>query len=200
MNKMVITAAFLVAFATTFSFASTYGFRAGFSLYDVSSGDSKEDKYIEMGHGFGGGLVTITPLTSKLSFVSELSFFYRKLFSEDLTKLNGHEYKIYLSEFAMSIPIMFQLALAEGIPYLAAGVQLDSPISPKATKKENGEETSADVDGRESLDFGILLGLGYLITPNIGVDARVVIGLTPPFKRADDSSLNQYGAGLTYYF
>jgi len=199
MNKIIKIAMLLVALTATFSFGS-YGFRAGFNLYDVSSGDSKEDDYIEMGHGFGGGLVTITPLTSKLSFVSELSFFYRKLFSEDLTKPTGHEYKIYLSEFAMSIPIMFQLTLAEGIPYLAAGVQLDSPISPKATTKENGEETSADVNGRESLDFGILLGLGYLITPNIGVDARAVIGLTPPFKRADDSRLNQYGAGLTYYF
>jgi hypothetical protein len=198
MSKIVKIAMFLVALTATFSFGS-YGFRAGFSLYDYSSGISETDKYVKMGYGFGGGLVTITSLTSKLSFVSELSFLYRR---PVILRANedGHTEEMYVTEFAMSIPIMFQLALAEGIPYLAAGVQLDSPISPKATMTSDGEEKTTDANGRESLDFGIVFGVGYLITSNIGVDARAVISLTSPFKNADDSSLNQYGAGLTYYF
>jgi len=198
MKKIVKMAIFLVALTATYSFAG-YGFRAGFSLYDYSSGDSEMDEYVKIGYGFGGGLVTTVPLTSVLNFVSELSFFYRKPMILSASK-NGHKEEIYLTEIAMSIPIMFQLTLAEGIPYLAAGVQLDSPISPKATMKVDGKEESMDANGRVSMDFGIVLGIGYLITQNIGVDARAVMGLTAPFKDADDSKWNQYGAGLTYYF
>jgi len=199
MNKIVKIAMFLVALTATFSFAGGYAFRAGFSLYDYSSGESEMDKYVKMGYGFGGGLVTIGQLTSTLSFVSELSFFYRKPMILSASE-NGHKEELYLTEITMSIPLMFQLALIEGIPYLEAGVQLDSPISPKVTAKADGEEESRDANGRVSIDFGIVLGIGYLIIPNLGVDARAVIGLTPLFKNLDDSRWNQYGAGLTYYF
>jgi len=197
MNKIVKMAIFLVALTATSSFAG-YGFRAGFSLYDYSSGDSEMDKYVKIGYGFGGGLVTTVPLTSVLNFVSELSFFYSKPIILS-TSENGHKKEMYLTEIAMSVPLMFQLTLAEGIPYLAAGVQLDSPISPKITEKIDGKKES-EAANRISMDFGIVLGIGYLITQNIGVDARAVIGLTSPIQNLDDSRWNQYGAGLTYYF
>jgi len=199
MNKIIKMAMLLIALTATFSFASTYAFRAGFSLYDYSSGESKMDKYLKIGYGFGGGLVTTVSLTSKLSFVSELNFLYRKpvIFS---ASEDGHKEEMYVTEIVISIPIMFQLAPSENMPYLVAGVQLDSPISSKVTAKSDGEERTVDANGRVSTDFGIALGVGYLITPNIGVDARAVIGLTSLFKNLDNSSLNQYGAGLTYYF
>jgi len=189
---------FLVALTATFSFAG-YGFRAGFNLYDYSSGNSEMDKYVKIGYGFGGGLVTIASLTSALNFVSELNFFYRKPMILSANE-NGHKEEKYLTEIAMSVPLMFQLTLAEGIPYLEAGVQLDSPISPKITTKSDGEKESRDANGRISMDFGIVLGIGYLIIPNLGIDARSVIGLTSPFQNIDDCKWNQYGAGLTYYF
>jgi len=199
MSKIVKIAMLFVTITATFSFASAYGFRAGFSLYDYSSGISETDKYVKIGYGFGGGLVTTVSLTSKLSFVSELNFLYRKPVILSASE-DGHKEEVHIAEIAISIPIMFQLALAEGIPYLAAGVQIDSPISPKATVKSDGEEKTVDANGRVSTDFGIVLGVGYLVTPNVGVDARAVIGLTSPFKSQDDGGLNQYGAGLTYYF
>ncbi|MCL1967023.1 MAG: PorT family protein [Fibromonadales bacterium] len=182
MNKIVKMAIFLVALTATSSFAG-YGFRAGFGLYDYSSGDSEMDKYVKIGYGFGGGLVTIAPLTSILSFISELSFFYRKPMILSANE-DGHKEEMYLTEIAMSVPLMFQLTLAEGIPYLAAGVQLDSPISPKITAKADGEEESMDANGRTSMDFGFVLGIGYFITQNVGVDARAVIGITPIFSRS----------------
>jgi len=206
MSKIVKMAMLLVALTATFSFSSTYGFRAGFSLYDYSSGYSEMDKYIKMGYGFGGGLVTIVPLNDKLSFVSEFNFLYRKpMIMEIPLELLGipmsGKAESYLSEFAISIPVMFQLNLAEGMPYLAAGAQLDTPFSSKITAKAPGiPEESQDYEDRVSIDFGLVLGVGYLITPNIGVDARAVIGLTAPSKDADDEKWNQYGVGLTYYF
>jgi len=206
MSKIVKTTMFLVALAATFSFAG-YGFRAGASLYDFSSEDLKKDGYsIKMGYGYGGGLVTISHLTSVLSFVSELNFFYRKPMILSANE-NGQKEEMYLTEIAMSIPLMFQLAIAEGVPYLEAGVQLDSPISPKLTEIVDGKKESWDANGRISMDFGFVLGIGYLITQNIGIDARAVISFTypikyleSPFKNLDDSKWNQYVAGLTYYF
>jgi len=201
MNKIIKTTMFLVALTATFSFAG-YGFRAGFGLYDFSSEDRELDNYtIKMGYGYGGGLVTISHLTSVLSFVSELSFFYRKpmILSTSKSK-KGYKEEMYLTEIAMSIPLMFQLAIAEGVPYLEAGVQLDSPISPKLTEIVDGEKESWDANGRISMDFGFVLGIGYLITQNIGIDARAVISFTSPIKDLADSKWNQYVAGLTYYF
>jgi len=198
MSKMVKMAMLLVALAATSSFAG-YGFRAGFDLYDYSTGNSNTDKDIKMGYGFGGGLVTTVPLNSTLSFVSEFSFFYRKPIIQDLSDYYGSGAEAYETEFSISIPIMFQLTLAQGMPYFAAGIQLDTPISPKVTMTDGKNSESRDYDDRTSIDLGIVLGIGYLITPNIGVDARAVIGLTEPSKNGDDS-WKQYGAGLTYYF
>jgi len=198
MSKMVKMAMLLVALTATSSFAG-YAFRAGFNFIDYSTGDSQGDKYVEMGYSFGGGLVTIVPLNDKLSFVSEFSFLYRKPMIMDLTKAYGSTYEIYVTEYAISIPIMFQLNLAEGMPYFVAGAQLDTPFSSKVTVNIGSDDKTEDYDDRTSMDFGLVLGVGYLITPNIGVDARVVIGLTEPSKNGDDS-WKQYGAGLTYYF
>jgi len=182
-----------------------FGIRAGFSLYDYSSGMSEMDKNIDMGHGWGVGLVVNIPLTKTLSFVPEVCFLYRKPIiinmDEEMYRLHG-----YMFEFAISIPAMLKFTPTEGTPfYLAVGIQVDIP-----TKSETVAE--AEVDGRKetmnketenraSLDFGIPLGVGYLITPNLDIDLRAVIGIT---SLSDESrtkdSWNQYGAGLTYYF
>jgi outer membrane immunogenic protein len=199
MSKIVKMAILLVALTATFSFAGGYAFRAGFSLYDYSTGNSKADKNINIGYGFGGGLVSTVSLTSTLSFVSEFNFLYRKPMIQDLSDYYGSGAEAYETEFAISIPIMFQLAIAEGIPYFAAGIQLDTPISPKITLTDGKEEESESYDDRASIDLGVVLGVGYLITPSIGIDARVVIGLTEPTRNGEDS-WKQYGAGLTYYF
>ena len=201
MAKMVI---FLVALATTFSFADVYGFRVGFNLYDYSSGEKEMDKYVKKGYGFGGGLAVSKRLSSVFSFVQELNFLYRRPMILDLTDIAASygisgKTESYITEFAISTPIMFQLTLSESIPYFAAGVQLDVPISSKMTAKVDGKKESKDIEDRVSIDFGIALGIGYLITSHTGVDVRAVIGLTSPLRNGDDS-WNQYGLGLTYYF
>jgi len=115
----------------------------------------------------------------------------------DFTDVGGYER--WVTEYAISIPVMFQLNLAEGMPYFVAGAQLDTPFSSKVTTKIAGKEESKDYEYRVSMDFGLVLGVGYLIIQNLGVDARAVIGLTEPTKNGNDS-WKQYGAGLTYYF
>jgi len=185
-----------------------FGIRAGLSLYDYSLGVSEMDKYIEMGYGFGVGLVVNVPFTSTLSFVPEVDFLYRKpaIRNEEIDEYGGGEH-VYLSEYAISIPAMLKVTPIEGKPfYLVIGVQLDIPFKSEVTVELNGNKiaTMDNSEYRASLDFGIPLGFGYLVTTNLDIDLRAVIGITSPSKETGSSrvkdSWNQYGAGLTYYF
>jgi hypothetical protein len=205
MNKMAKKAMLLIALATAFSFAQfaqedvKIGIRAGFSLYDYSTGESEFDKkYVDIGYGFGAGLVVDASIASYLSFVPEINFLYRKpiIMSDD-------DREMWISEFAISIPVMLQLRPVEGVPFYLAfvGIQLDIPIVSKATQKRRGTEVTNDIKNRASIDFGIPLGIGYLITPNFGIDFRAVIGLTHPANESGSKDgWNQYGASLTYFF
>ncbi|MDR2583804.1 MAG: PorT family protein [Fibromonadaceae bacterium] len=118
-----------------------------------------------------------------------------------------------LHEYAISIPAMLRFTPGKGtrfaMPfYLAVGVQLDIPIKSEIIYEEFWKNSPNDVSNiRASLDFGIPLGFGYFITPNLEIDLRAVIGLTstgltsitfPSFETKD--KWNHYGAGLTYYF
>jgi len=234
MNKILLVAA-IVALVTTLSFAQEgdlkVGIRAGFNLYDLSSGNKELDKELDLGMGFGGGIAVNIPLLgSFLSLSPELNFYYRKLlsFSDSWNDdyYSGSE-DVYVSEFALSVPVMLQIAPIDAF-YLAAGVQLDMPFSTKGHYEYeekniiNGETDSGSenekIKDRASIDFGIALGLGYNITQNFRADLRCVIGLTSTgiFTDYDEeyvdgeyrevkmedtkSSFNQYGLGLTYFF
>ena len=201
MNRILSIAA-IVALVTTLSFAQEggpkFGIRAGFNLYDYSSGEKEIDKHIDMGYGFGGGLAVSIPIAGSLSLAPEIGFLYRKPVILDVKDLLG--YNAWITEFAISIPVMLQFTPVSDVPfYLAAGVQLDIPIASETTVKASGVEQTEDTEGRASIDFGIPLGLGYLITPNLGIDFRAVIGITNPSEDEDDS-WNQYGLGVTYFF
>jgi len=236
MNKILSIAA-IVALFTTLSFAQEgglkFGIRAGFNLYDLSSGIKEMDKELDLGMGFGGGIAVNIPLSgSFLSLNPELNFYYRKLLSlsySDSWNDGGYSYSesgdVYINEFALSVPVMLQIAPIDAF-YLAAGVQLDMPFSTKGhyeyEAKENGESYSESgsekIKNRVAIDFGIALGLGYNITQNFRADLRCVIGLTSTgiFTGYDEeyvdgerreikvkdtkSSFNQYGLGLTYFF
>jgi outer membrane protein OmpA-like peptidoglycan-associated protein len=172
-------------------------------LYSFSLGDDR-DENIDLGWGFGVGGVarfkfsdfTETPIAKFLTLSAEASFYWRKLAVENYM---GEE--SWPSELALSLPAMIQLTPVETVPfYLAAGFQLDIPILPE-WKSESGKVTSSrDYSDRAWLDFGVALGLGYRIVEKIEADLRFVIGLSSPDLYEDNSSFNQYGIGVTYFF
>jgi len=192
------------------------GARAGFSLYKYSPEMTTIESDLEIyGYGFGAGLVVNVPLTSTLNFVPEVGFLYRK---QRFGHVVDQEYSIFngmtasLSEYAISIPAMLRYTPAKGtrfaMPfYLAVGVQIDIPIQFEIIGEESGLPIYTPDDVRAYFDFGIPLGLGYFITPNLEIDLRAVISLTStgltsitfPYDEIKDS-WNHYGAGLTYYF
>jgi len=215
MNKKIIVV--LIALATVFSYAKgkvkeetrkakvkeetmSIGTRAGFVVNNFTSGESDFDKDVGIGMGFGAGGVLNYPITDIIYFSPEVSLFYRTLFnwSHDDSELS-------ITEVAISIPLMLQIKPIASIPvHLAAGIQIDIPFSSETKETIRESSITDDVEERAGLDFGVALGIGYRVISNLGVDLRAVIGftsITPAEKyHFEESSYNQYGIGVSYFF
>jgi len=183
------------------------GVRAQLAMNSFSTGDSKNDDDIDVGMGWGIGWMSNFPITNFITFSSEANFFYRTLYNVSVSDNYG-SYEQSVDEFAISVPLMLQIMPISGIPvHFAVGLQIDLPFSTELewerTYKDGTKDSdSEDIgDDRAILDFGIVLGAGYRVLPKLGVDLRIVIGLTSPTDDSkDDSSLNQYGLGVSYFF
>jgi hypothetical protein len=166
-----------------------FGIRAAFNINDFSFGYKDLNRNIGMGYGFGGGLVLNVPIVSILRFNLEADLYYRLLF-------DGHYGDV--DEAVVSVPVLLQIGKSL---YFTTGVQLDFPTS--LTKKGNVDF----MDNRVSMDVGIVAGLSYM-SANFGLDFRYVYGLTSLFKNftynniyyKSNSSLGQYGFGVSYFF
>jgi hypothetical protein len=182
-----------------------FGVRAVFAMNSFSTGDSKKDEKINMGTGGGVGVVANFPITGAIAFSPEANFLYRTLFKVSESE-GGGSYEYYISEYAVSIPLMLQIMPITGVPiHFAGGVQIDLPFNTIEYEEASygGQSESRDkaIDDRRTFDFGIAVGAGYRILPNLEVDLRAVIGLTPLTTDSDDkSSYKQLGIGVNYFF
>jgi len=199
--KRLIAALTVVALTGTLVTASAegmqYGIRAGFNMNSISIKDGPD---VDMGTGFGAGLVMQYPLSSQLSIVPEVNFMYRTLgkFEVDLFII---PVKVTFSEMALSVPCMIQYRVSEGSPlYLSGGVQLDIPFGSKVKASLFGVSESEDWDTRNSIDFGFPLGLGYMINPNMAIDFRFVLYVTKLEDDDVDVKLMSFGLGFNYLF
>jgi len=99
----------------------------------------------------------------------------------------------------ISVPVMFQYHATPQF-YLEAGPEFSFLVS--AQLKIDG--ISGDVkDFVKGFDAGIGLGAGYYFTPNIGLSARYVAGVTEILDAdagPDKSTNNVFSVGLTYKF
>jgi len=186
---------------------------------------------IDKGYGFDAGLATKYPLTNRLSLNSEVSFCYRVLggfkdkeynvpsYIEDddgeliFVGYYNYDIKVSLSEMAILVPIMVQFTVIENAPfYVSAGMQLGFPFNNKYKNSYNkytleGEileeisHTESDDGSRSFVDFGIALGIGCMIMPNLGVDLRFISNLNRVFDGHDFSktSLMYFTFGVSYF-
>jgi len=171
-------------------------------MNSFSSGDSNFDDDVEMGMGFGIGGVASFQITDAVFFNPEVNFFYRTLYNYSKS-VNTYTNKQSLSEFAISFPLMIQIMPSTSTPInFAGGLQVDLPFSATIKTSVNGKSDSEDIDNRKALDLGIVIGAGYRITQRVGADFRAVIGFTSitTNKNDEDSSYNQYGVGISYFF
>jgi hypothetical protein len=188
-----------------------FGIRAGFNINNFSWGYKDLDKDQKLGQSFGAGLQLNVPIASIVSLNAGLEFYYRKLFSYEESS-RGEEYERYMSDYAVSIPVLFHFGNSF---YAAAGAQLDIPIWPEMVSKytySNGrteEEKESYLTDHRTLDYGLAFGLGYRLE-NIEIDFRFVYGLSGLFEDfidykngvgyKDRSWFGQYCFGLSYFF
>jgi hypothetical protein len=195
------------------------GLYARFNVNSVSYGfNSKKNSNVDMGIGFGGGIIRRTSINNNLDVNPEIGFFHRNLYSEKVETKKGNEqekeYWYDETEFVLSvIPVLAQFTPFEAPFYVAAGFQLDVPILAKISTSikyrddsmedvddKNYKDTDENYKDRAGYDLGIVWGLGYNVTEHFSFNFRSVVGLgSVTGKSSDARSPTQYGLGVTFF-
>lgn len=164
-----------------------YGVKTGLNVSTISGGDSKAKV------GFYGGLFLNAPIASNFSLQPEV------LYNGVGAKADGFEdLKVNLSY--ISVPVMFQYNATPNF-YLEAGPQFSFLIDSKFKYQSVSVKANDYIKG---FDFGIGIGAGYFFTPNIGINARYVAGVTDIGKKVGgdqpEGKNNVFQVGLSYKF
>jgi len=228
-KKMAI-AAIILCVATVANAQMQFGARLGYSLQSADGGKLLPKEYLDVNMGlFGLGLGLVANIPAGPVVISpEVGFVTRTVANveEKLSYPGEESYKMKLSEFAVNIPLMIKFFPIEAL-YIGAGFQLGIPIGSeicddkgKHCEKLDGKTETVTEEGytyedkhaERTLDLGIPIGIGYMITPNLGVDFRFVLGLNNIVKienvdeddgtkiTRETGSMNTFGLGITYLF
>lgn len=199
MNRAVKMATLLIALATVSSFSQDQGNEIRFGgriALNSSYALGGSVGVGEIGPGFAIGAVASIPLINTITFNPELNLIYRQPLVAIVPKNIYETEKVKITEFAISVPALFQFMPFEGpVFYLEAGIQLDIPFATNEAKDIYGKYPD-----RAAFDFGIPLGLGWHIGRHFVLDYRITVGLTSIGKREKDFSLVQSELGLIYLF
>lgn len=221
MNKVktiAVAAAFLCA-ATVANAQEgmTFGARLGYSVQSLGKHD--------MGLlGGGAGLVVNIPAGPAI-IAPEIAFMYRTNYSYEQNVpgnawagIPARKVKSSQTEFAVSIPIMAKYPVMDKL-YTAAGIQADIPIGAEMCQNDvcapmDGKEPESQVNpgyvtgnpDRSFVDLGAVVGVSYMVMPNLSVDARYIYGLLNSGSQkisgltVDFDPLNSISVGATYFF
>ncbi|WP_299178099.1 porin family protein [uncultured Chryseobacterium sp.] len=162
-----------------------FGLKAGLNVASINEDEAKAKAGL-----YGGAFVNI-PLASSFSIQPEV--LYNGAGAKDE---NFSDVRVNLDY--ISIPAMFQYNALPNL-YVEAGPQFSFLINAKV-KTDLG---SADVkDNFKSFDLGIGLGAGYYITPDFGVTARFVAGVTDIAENNPGDAVrnNVFQVGVAYKF
>lgn len=166
--------------------AQTFGLKAGMNVASVSNMSGTTSKI-----SFYAGALMNAPIAQNFSIQPEL------LYNAKGVKESGGSATLNFDY--LSVPVMFQYNALPNL-YLEAGPEFSFLLSAKA----KGDGESVDIkDSVNSFDFGIGLGAGYFFTPQIGLTARYVAGMTDIAKNnsgGDKSKNNVFQVGLAYKF
>lgn len=208
MKKLILglaVTASTLAFAqqTTSSNPVTFGVKGGMNVSSLSKDSGLDDQKSKI--GFNAGVFANIPVATSFSIQPEV------LYSQygnksDFTAL-GTKYSASTKLDYIAVPVMFQYNALPNL-YLEAGPEFGFMVSAKNKLKNesNGDSTTSDnyKDNFNTFNFGIGLGAGYYFTPNLGITARYVAGLTDIAKNRPNGSdavrNNVFQVGLAYKF
>ena len=110
--------------------------------------------------------------------------------------LEGSDTFNYLSGYGL-----YPYTIQEGLSAFG-GFQLGKCIGGKTEISFDGNSESEDLEGEDfELDYGLLLGVDYMLNTNMGVRASYYLGLADVVKDLDsDSNFTNTGIGISLLF
>ncbi|WP_114820094.1 porin family protein [Chryseobacterium sp. KLBC 52] len=210
MKKLILG---LALTAGTFAFAQqtgnmssnpvTFGVKGGMNVSSLSKDSGLDDQKSKI--GFNAGVFANIPLAASFSVQPEVQ--YSQYGNKSDYTLAGTKYSASTKLDYITVPVMFQYNLIPNL-YVEAGPEFGFMVSAKNKFKNesNGDSSTTDnyKDNLNTFNFGIGLGAGYYFTPNLGLTARYVAGLTDVAKNrpsgSDATRNNLFQVGLAYKF
>ena len=204
MKKLFLGAAIAMSSLT---FAQQFGLKGGMNVASISKDGTLSDTSSKI--GFNAGVFMNAPLAENFSIQPEV--LYNDLGSKITYGQNdNNSYSTNLGY--ISVPVMFQYNATPEF-YLEAGPQFSFLVNANNKLKDGNNNTLVNdwtklaKDNLNTFDFGLGLGAGYYFTPQLGLTARYVAGMTKigkddnvygqPYK---DSKNNVFQVGLAYKF
>ncbi|WHF52637.1 porin family protein [Chryseobacterium gotjawalense] len=208
MKKLVLGAAIAISSLT---FAQQFGIKGGMNVSSVSSDASLQDNGSKI--GFNAGVFMNAPLATNFSIQPELIYTqYGDKYSqsgqtvrEGASLLTNQTVSSARHLDYVALPVMFQYNATPGF-YLEAGPEFGLMVSAKNKQKnETSGNTIAESgnykDSINGFNVGLGIGAGYYFTPNVGLTARYVAGLTDFNKDNNVKERNNaFQVGLAYKF
>ncbi|SFH87060.1 porin family protein [Halpernia frigidisoli] len=211
MKKLVLAAAVAVSSLT---FAQQFGIKGGMNVSSLSKDSGLSDQKSKI--GFNAGAFVNAPLGSNFSIQPELIYtqYGEKSSANNQTVIDNGAIKTNQTISSAShldyiaLPVMFQYNATPSF-YLEAGPEfgLNVNASNKVKNETSGNtlaETGNYNDQINKFNLGIGIGAGYYFTPQLGLTARYVAGVTDIAKdRPNNSSSvrnNVFQVGLAYKF
>ena len=200
MKKLFLGAAVAMS---SLAFAQQFGVKAGMNVSSLSDDASLSDQKSKI--GFNAGVFMNAPLAANFSIQPELM--YSQMGDKYNQTIGSTTYARSKHLDYITVPVMFQYNATPGF-YLEAGPEFGLLVSAKnkftnETANTTINESSNYKDDLNGFNFGLGLGAGYYFTPNVGLTARYVAGLTDVAKdriSGDKVRNNVFQVGLAYKF
>lgn len=188
----------VLLFATATIFASAqvqFGLKAGVNFSTLGGDDFDEVTGKKSNTGFYFGGLAHIPISDNFGFQPELIYSAKQglEFVESGDELN-------LNLNYLNIPLMLQYKTS-GF-YLEAGPQIGLLLTAKSKITIGGVTAEEDIkDELKGVDFGINLGLGYVMSSGFGFGARYNFGMSNIVDDPDADAKNRvFSFGLIYRF
>tara|TARA_B100000780_G_scaffold104741_1_gene73309 strand:+ start:492 stop:1097 length:606 start_codon:yes stop_codon:yes gene_type:complete len=172
--KKFFTILTVVAFTTTISFAQAqFGIKAGLNIAAIGSSEDGAPEDARMGMQLGGiamfGLSDAVQLRTGLTYTQK---------GASNAKEDGMETDVIFAMDYLEVPIDFAFMLGDGGFSLSAGPYIAFLMG--ANTKYDGETVNfnEDNDMINGMDFGLNLGMSFLINEQILIDAKYGMGLS----------------------
>lgn len=201
MKKLVLAVA--VA-ASSLTFAQSFGVKGGMNVSSLSTEEGLSDQGSKI--GFNAGVFMNAPLAENFSIQPELM--YSQMGDKYNQTILGTTYARSRHLDYLTLPVMFQYKATPAL-YLEAGPEFGLLLSAKnkftnETNNSTISETGNYKDNLNNFNIGIGIGAGYYFTPNVGITARYVAGLTDYAQDRpsgqDAVRNNVFQVGLAYKF